>query len=298
MSKRELAFYLNPKGPDRRAIMEALAEAGIRLLGVDGFPWHPDTNPTEYELFQAECDQYGLSVYSMHAVSPLLATADADVPPDLAEAQKRDLERLLAIHGKTAVYHACWMRDVPPEQFDTAIEKVGWESFVQRSADAIRPLARRAAEAGITVVLENIWHSVHAETVTGFIDIVRAVEEPNIGILLDSGHANLAGHVVADEIRAAGPLLKDTHFHDNAGPRNGELFDQHIPPGLGTIDWQEACRALDDIDFPGPVVFEGVLGPGDSIEDGRFGGKLSHRDLIQITIANWRAFEALAEKYP
>ena len=32
MSKRELAFYLNPKGPDRRAIMEALAEAGIETV--------------------------------------------------------------------------------------------------------------------------------------------------------------------------------------------------------------------------------------------------------------------------
>ena len=104
---------------------------------------------------------------------------------------------------------------------------------------------------------------------------------------------------MGNEIRTAGPLLLDTHFHDNAGPGNDGLFpDQHLPVGLGTIDWQDACRALNEIEFSGPVVFEGVLGPGDSIENGRFGGKLSHKDLINITIANWRAFEALAEQAP
>lgn len=115
-----------------------------------------------------------------------------------------------------------------------------------------------------------------------------------MAICLDSGHAHLQGLDVAREVRAAGALLKDTHFHDNIGP-SGNL-DQHIPPGLGTINWQEVCRALDEIGYPGPVVFEGVLGPRDSISGGRFGGRLSHEDLIEITISNWLAFEALAEQ--
>lgn len=296
MSKRELAFYLNPRGPDRRNIMKCLAEVGIRKIGIDGCPWRPDNAPKEIEAFRRDTAEFGLSVYSMHAIPQLLATADRDAPPDLIDALLRDLERLAAMGGKTAVYHACLMRDVAPDSTDSAIDAVGWDAFAERYAKAVRLLAREAAKFGITVVIENIWNSVHARSIKGFIEIVRAAGEPNAGILLDAGHANLCGLSVGDEIRAAGKLLLDTHFHDNVGLINGQFIDQHIPPGLGTINWQDACRALDEIGFPGPVVFEGVLGPGDSIDKGRFGGKLSHKNLIDITIANWRAFEALGEQ--
>lgn len=296
MSKRELAFYLNPRGPERRGIMKYLAEVGVRKIGIDGCPWRPDNAPKEIEAFRRDTAEFGLSVYSMHAIPALLATADKDAPPDLVDALFRDLERLAAMGGKTAVYHACLMRDVPADNTDSAIHAVGWDAFAKRYTKTVKLLAREAAKFGITVVIENIWHSVHARSVKGFIEIVRAAGEPNAGILLDSGHANLCGLSIGDEIRAAGKLLLDTHFHDNIGPINGQIIDQHIPPGLGTINWQDACRALDEIGFPGPVVFEGVLGPGDSVEKGRFGGKLSHKDLIDITIANWRAFEAIAEQ--
>ena len=296
MSNRELVFYLNPRGDQRREILRLLADAGIRRIGIDGCSWPPERQEDETERFRLELRECGMAITSMHALPPLRATAAQEPPPSLWDALLSDLGRLAALGGQTAVYHACFLRDVAPEGIDAAVEAAGWDAFADRSATTLRRLAKQAARFGISVVLENVWHSVHARSVAGFIDIVRAADQPNVGICLDSGHANLAGLSVGDEIRAAGKLLRDTHFHDNVGPRDGKLFDQHIPPGLGTIDWQDACRALDEIGYPGPVVFEGVLGPGDSIEKGRFGGKLSHKDLIEITIRNWRAFEALAEQ--
>ena len=298
----ELAFYLNPRGAERRAAMQAIAEAGVRWIGTDGCTWHPDRDRAAIDGFRNDLRDFGLSIYSMHAIHPFLARADQDVPSDLMDALLTDLRRLALFGGKTAVYHACWMRDVPPERFDAAIEGVGWEAFVERYVRATRQVARRAAESDITVVIENVPYGVHAASVTGFIEIVeataQAVGEPNVGICLDSGHTHLVGPDsggplrVADEVRAAGRWLRDTHFHDNVGLRNDVLFDQHIPPGLGTIDWQDVCRALREIAYPGPVVFEGVLGPGDSIAEGRFSGQLSYRDLIDITVRNWRAFES------
>lgn len=298
MTHRPLAFYLNPRGPQRREIMRALADAGIRLIGMDGCGWDAEKDRQEIDYFLADLATFGLAVQSMHGIPPLLARADADTPPDLLHALLQDIRRLALFKGKTAVYHACWMRDVPPERFDQAIDAAGWDAFVGRNARTLKLMAREAARHGITVALENIWHSRRAQSVAGFAEILRAAGEPNVAICLDSGHAHLAGAAVGEQIRAAGKLLRDTHFHDNAGPVGGRLFDQHIPPGLGTIDWQDACRALDEIAFPGPVVFEGVLGPGDSIEGGRFGGRLSHKQLIDLSIANWRAFEALAMTRP
>ena len=296
MSQRELAFYLNPVGPHRRSIMQHLAEAGVRYIGTDGFPWLPGRDEQEFDTFLSACAEFGLEVCSTHSVLPLLTDARSALPPEFREVHQRELERLARVGSKTAVYHACFMRDVEPEHVDRAIAEVGWDAFAARYTDALRIVAAAAAAHGITIVLENTWHSVHAQSVTGYIDLIRQAGSDNVGVLLDSGHANLCGRSVAEELRAAGDLLLDLHFHDNHGTVNGLFLDQHLPPGLGTIDWQEVCRALDDMSFAGPVVFEGVLGPGDSIEKGRFGGKLTHQELIRITIANWRACECLAEQ--
>ena len=299
MSNRELVFYLNPCGSERRSIMRTLVEAGIRRIGTDGCLWHPDKNHAEIASFRRDLDEFGLCLYSAHAVPSILADAARETPQDLMENLLADLRRISLWGGQTAVYHGCWMRDVPRDKFDEAIEAVGWTPFVERNVRTIRLLAREAARSGITIVLENVWHSVHAKSVHGLMEIIDAVGEPNVWICLDSGHAHLAGVSVADQVRAAGKLLRDMHFHDNEGPRDGPILDphdQHIPPGLGTINWQDVCQALDEIDYPGPIVFEGVLGPEDSIEKGRFGGKVSHQELIDITIRNWHAFEAIAAK--
>ena len=299
MGRRQLGVYLNPRGAERRQAMEALADAGIQLIGTDGCTWHPDRDRHEIDSFLADLADFGLSVYSMHAVPPILARADQETPPDLWQALRTDLRRLALQGGRTAVYHACWMRDIPPEHFDQSIAAVGWAAFVERYARTVKRLAQEASRFEISILLENVPHSVHAQSVMGSVDVLEAVSEPNVGVCLDSGHTHLVGGLsVGDEVRAAGSLLRDTHFHDNIGPVGGVRFDQHVPPGLGTINWQDVCRALDEISFPGPVIFEGVLGPADSIENGRFGGKLTYQDLIQITVTNWRACELFAASQP
>jgi len=296
MSQRDLAFYLNPVGPERRNIMRHLADAGVRYIGTDGIPWMPGRDDAQFALFREDCAEFGLEVCSMHSVMCILADARSEPSPNFIAQHKLELKRLGMIGGRTVVYHACFMRDVAPEDADSAIARVGWEAFTQRYARMLELVATEADRYGLAVVLENTWHSVHTQSVAAYMDIIQQVAEPNVGVIIDSGHANLCSRSVAAEIRLAAQALMDVHFHDNHGPRDGILFDQHLPPGLGTIDWQDACRALDEIGFAGPVVFEGVLGPGDSIATGRFGGALTHRDLIRITIDNWRAFELLAEQ--
>jgi len=291
---RDLAFYLNPAGPERRAIMGLLRAHGVRHVGLDGFAWLPDSDAREFTGLRQDLTEAGLAVTSMHALPPLVANGQG-TPPDLLAAILLDLSRLAAAGGKTAVYHACWMRDVPPEHIDGEIGRVGWPAFRATYAATVGLLARRAAPLGLSVVLENVWHSSYGASVAPILEILDLVEEPNVGLCLDAGHAHLAGRRVADEIRTAGLALRDTHFHDNRGRIGDRFLDQHLPPGLGTIDWQDACRALNQVAFQGPVVFEGVLGPGDSILGGRFGGRQSHADLIGITVRNWRAFEDLAE---
>ncbi|OGV39219.1 MAG: hypothetical protein A2020_11300 [Lentisphaerae bacterium GWF2_45_14] len=293
--KRELAFYFNPNNPQRKLVLLAFAEEGIKYVGIDGTGWDPDTQIGEIKQLNEDLENFGLKMLSMHSCFPITADGKNEAPHELYEEQIRELRRFGLFGGKTAVYHACFMRDIAPENIDARISELGWENFLDSNVKTLQKLSDEAAKYGINLVLENLWHSVHSESVEGFIPIVKAADRSNIGICLDSGHAHLAGKNVADEIRKAGKLLKDTHFHDNIGKVNGIFLDQHLPPGLGTINWQNACEALDEIDYSHPLCFEGILGNGDDLEKGRFKGMMTYNQILRLASTNWRAFEFLTE---
>lgn len=293
--QRELAFYFNPNNPKRRIVLEAFAEEGVRYVGIDGTGWDPDTQIDEINKLNQDLKEFGLEMLSMHSSLSITADGKGEAPPDLHTEQIKELRRFGLFGGKTAVYHACFMRDVAPDDIDERIAEIGWEQFIENNAITLRKLAQEAEKYEITLVLENLWHSVYCESVEDFIPIIKVADQPNIGICLDAGHAHLAGKKVADEIKKAGKLLKDTHFHDNIGKLDGLFIDQHLPPGMGTVNWQEACIALNEIAYPGPLCFEGILGHGDNLEKGRFKGRMTYNQIIKLAMMNWRAFESLAE---
>ena len=49
----------------------------------------------------------------------------------------------------------------------------------------------------------------------------------------------------------AGPLLLTTHLQDNHGQR-----DDHMPPGMGTIDWNDVFQALNEINYERTFMLE------------------------------------------
>lgn len=87
-----------------------------------------------------------------------------------------------------------------------------------------------------------------SEEILSFLD---AVDRDNLGICLDTGHAQLMDNNIPDMIRAFGSHLKVTHIHDVFPP-----IDTHLPPFLGTIDWKPIIEALKEIDYKGDFTFE------------------------------------------
>ena len=93
--------------------------------------------------------------------------------------------------------------------------------------------------------------------------LVRLVEEEleeiDVGICLDYGHAHLMG-AVGDAIETISGRAVTTHVHDNDG-----RHDNHLVPYAGTIDWDAAMMETQKIGYDGVLMFE-VGGPGDPIE--------------------------------
>ena len=135
-----------------------------------------------------------------------------------------------------------------------AFEAYGGDEKVWRdSVELYRWLCGKAAAYGITITIETAiseWYDLTLDPgrLLSFCDEVGAT---NLGICVDSGHCHLNGLDTPGVIRTCGPLLLETHFHDNYGER-----DEHNPLGEGTVDWAGIVQALRDIQYSGLVTFE------------------------------------------
>jgi sugar phosphate isomerase/epimerase len=83
------------------------------------------------------------------------------------------------------------------------------------------------------------------------IEMVAECRAPNVGLNVDTGHANLGDLGVVRAIELAGPRIRTTHLQDNFGQR-----DDHLPPGQGQIDFVAALSALRLAGYAGVYMVE------------------------------------------
>jgi sugar phosphate isomerase/epimerase len=119
---------------------------------------------------------------------------------------------------------------------------------------SLTPLLQRAHSLGITVAIENLapvypGDRRRSHDPLAIRDLVRRLDEPAAGMLLDLGHL----HITADATRsdpaavlaACAPGVVLFHAHDNLGCRRAVdvpgvdpvRIDLHLPPGRGTLPW-------------------------------------------------------------
>jgi sugar phosphate isomerase/epimerase len=112
----------------------------------------------------------------------------------------------------------------------------------------LEPLADKAAKIGASVAIENGTNWADWQFI---IEMVTNLQHPSVGLNIDTGHANLGDMKPARAIRAAGSLLITTHLQDNYGKA-----DDHLPPGLGTIDWFSVVSTLTEVGYAGTYMVE------------------------------------------
>ncbi len=118
-------------------------------------------------------------------------------------------------------------------------------------ATGLIALADHARGTGVTLCVENMPPGVHpGSRMTDLFALVDGLGRPEVALALDTGHAHIAEGAEAATL-AAGRLLATTHVHDNNG-----RSDSHLPPGLGSIEWEAWVLGLDRIGYRGPIVLE------------------------------------------
>jgi sugar phosphate isomerase/epimerase len=125
----------------------------------------------------------------------------------------------------------------------------------RRSVEEIAELAERVQ---VGVALEVMPNDLSTPAVLTEL-LEDSLEDLDLGICLDYGHAHLMGDL-CDAIGTISGHLWTTHLHDNRRTR-----DDHLTPFAGSIDWDAAMMETQKIGYDGTLMFE-VASNGDAVD--------------------------------
>ena len=123
----------------------------------------------------------------------------------------------------------------------------------------LAPYIEAAKKAGVRLAVENMVDFGRRQRrycggdIDELLDLVDTIHDPDVGICIDNGHANISGLCAGEAIRAAGKRLIALHINDNHAKVGA---DEHLLPYLGDVDWPDVMRALDEVDYKGHFTYE------------------------------------------
>lgn len=122
------------------------------------------------------------------------------------------------------------------------------ELSLERKIEIVGKVADIAGKYDVRAAIENVPNL----TFTRLLEIVERAGRPNLGVNLDTGHARLCGpEAVLAAIRIFAGRIWTLHLQDSLGET-----DDHLPPGLGAIDWRGTLIALWNSGYDAPLMVE------------------------------------------
>jgi sugar phosphate isomerase/epimerase len=229
-----------------RSILDVLPL--IRAVGIAGVeigtpPQHFD--PSDHDQIVAvrrQLDLLPLVAISIHAPfggaqdladpDPLRRRGAIDAVLTAGAAIKRLGGSLVVVHPSDLVRHG---HDV--------------SARLANSAACLSEIAGACRHEGVTLVIESpLPHLIggHPEEFRWLLGRL----DGTVRVCLDTGHTFLGGHWHAFMNLADGRLAH-LHANDNHG-----VYDDHLTPGDGRIDWAEIVRTLMAVEFSGWAMLE------------------------------------------
>ena len=141
-----------------------------------------------------------------------------------------------ALGAKVMNIHPCYF--CPP-----AMKK----DLVTLNIQALGPIVDLAASHGLTLVFEN--YKAPFDRVATFKTLLAAV--PGLQVHLDFGHTNFSRDGSEAFCRELGDHIRHVHFSDNRS-RN----DDHMPLGVGSVDWRRSVQDLRATGYDGTITLE------------------------------------------
>lgn len=226
------------EGDAAAVAIDAAATAGLDFIEI------PVLRP---EAFDVAMTKRLLAEAGLSATCSLGLPADASLP-ERPERAVAFLERVLGMVeavGATALSGVVYGtlgatpgRPPTPQELDTV-------------ASSLRRAARTAAALGVRLGIEpvNRYETHLVNTAAQGLELLDAIDAPNVFLHLDTYHMNIEEKGFADPIRAAGERLGYIHLSES----------DRGTPGTGNVHWDEVFAGLADIDYAGDLVMESFV---------------------------------------
>jgi D-psicose/D-tagatose/L-ribulose 3-epimerase len=116
---------------------------------------------------------------------------------------------------------------------------------------ALKPVAKRAGEFGMTLGLEpcNRYETHLLNTAKQTIDLMARIDEPALMIHLDTYHANIEEKGFEAAFKDGAGKVRYVHLSES---------DRGVP-GSGNVDWKSVMTALKGANFDGDLVCESFV---------------------------------------
>ena len=240
-------------------------------IGMHFSLWSPAWTEASAEQAIPEAARYGLQVVEI----PLLAPQTINVPHarDLLAAHNVAPSASLCLPedrratsdpaaardfllGAVEVAYALGCRFLGGVTYSVLGYKTGappTEAEYDAIVMAVRPVATRARELGLTIGLEpcNRYETHLLNTAAQTLALLDRIGAPNTTVHLDTYHMNIEEKGIGEGFRLAGARAPYIHISES----------HRGVPGTGSIDWEDAFAALADIDFAGDMVIESFVTP-------------------------------------
>lgn len=118
-------------------------------------------------------------------------------------------------------------------------------------------LSEYAARFGVGLAIENLWElnispqRRYTSSTEELLDLVEAIDAPNIGICWDVEHSSIMHQDLKETFRLVGDRLRCTHISDYV-----TIKHDHILPYEGLSDWDSILDAFAAIDYAGDFTYE------------------------------------------
>ena len=226
--------------PKTRTACVELTDDGLHAL-----------NRRRVSVLKSMGESYGLK-YTVHAPFAGINIALSSKPllNVTLRMLKKSIVNTAALGAKTWIFH-------PGLETATSMfyPGVDWK----RNLENVRLLFGFANDYGVEAAVENVMDRFLLKNVD---DFKRFYDEINddIGLVLDTGHANLSGEV--ESFIASFPdKIVHIHAHDNLG-----RWDQHLGIGYGNIDWKRFANLLKKTSYNRIIIVESFEHVWESIE--------------------------------
>jgi D-psicose/D-tagatose/L-ribulose 3-epimerase len=193
---------------------------------------------------------HSLGLFKHYGVAP---TASLGLPAEV-EASRHPGEARAFLMGALEVAHALGCNTLSGVTYSTLGYRSGsppTEAEYEAVARAIKPVAKRAGELGMTLGLEpcNRYETHLLNTAAQTRAFIERVDEPALMIHLDTYHCNIEEKNCAAALADGGERVRYVHLSES---------DRGVP-GSGNIDWRGVMNALKQANFSGDLVVESFV---------------------------------------